>query len=82
MTQLLKAVATSSSYGAPQHELSAPTKNERAAKAARPANDSNALHAAVGSVSGSGDNHIYWLLAAMIVVTTTMVWAAARRHSV
>jgi hypothetical protein len=34
----------------------------------------------VSAVSDSGDSHVIWLLAALIVVTTTMVWATARRH--
>jgi hypothetical protein len=84
---MLETASTSSTYGAPQHTLSpSATKNTQSTKkneqGTKPSSEANPLAAAVGAVSGSGDSHIYWLLAAMIVVTTTMVWAAAPRHSV
>jgi hypothetical protein len=70
----LKALATSSKYGAPQRDLSTP------ARVGSPdPNPANPLSAAVSAVSDGGDGHIFWLLAALIVVTTTMVWATARR---
>jgi hypothetical protein len=69
----LRAIATSSAYGAPQQSASS-TGN--APNAADP------LSAAVNAVSGSSDTHIFWLLGAVIFVTTAMVWATARRHRV
>jgi hypothetical protein len=74
----LKDVATSSTYGAPQHGLSRPPKND--GQATTPSDESSPFDAAIGAVSSSGDGRVYWLLAAMIVVTTTMVWASARRN--
>jgi hypothetical protein len=70
--QQLETVATSSKFGAPQQRLSRPANKNKQVR------DSSSLGAAVQAVSTSGDSHIYWLLAAMIVVTTTMVWSAAR----
>jgi hypothetical protein len=81
--QRLKTIATSSTYGAPQRDLTGPAKrgnaNSNGQKRAAP-EENSALSAAVTAVSDSGDSHIFWLLAAVIVVTTSMVWAAARRH--
>jgi hypothetical protein len=90
VTRRLEAVATSSAYGAPQRDLSRPAKTSRkqrakpSAKSTTPAQpkEANPLSAAVSAVSDSGDSHVFWLLAAVIVVTTTMVWATARRHRV
>jgi hypothetical protein len=70
--QELETVATSSKFGAPQQRLSHPAKKDRQVR------ESSSVGAAVQAVSTSGDSHIYWLLASMIVVTTTMVWSAAR----
>jgi hypothetical protein len=50
------------------------TPAPKAPKAANP------LSAAVSAVGDSGDSHVFWLLGAVIVVTTAMVWATARRH--
>jgi hypothetical protein len=76
-----------------QRDLSRPAKTSRkqreerrerpSANPARPSAEpkaANALSAAVSAVSDSGDSHVFWLLAAVIVVTTAMVWATARRH--
>jgi hypothetical protein len=95
VTQRLEAIATSSVYGAPQRDLSPlrasatqqatpPTSpkidaRQRPTPSAEP-KAANPLSAAVSAVSDSGDSHVFWLLAALIVVTTTMVWATARRH--
>jgi hypothetical protein len=79
LTKQLKDVATSSTYGAPQHGLSRPPKSDE--QATTPLDESSTFDAAIGAVSSSDDSQIYWLLAAMIVVTTTMVWASARRNS-
>jgi hypothetical protein len=103
VTKRLQAVATSSIYGAPQQDLSRPTKT----KASRPKTSANRpktsatrrpmpaekpvprptepkaanpLSAAISAVSDSSDSHVFWLLGAMIIVTTAMVWATARRH--
>jgi hypothetical protein len=67
----LEAIATSSAYGAPQQGTS---PNAVAPTAANP------LSAAVTAVSGSSDTRVFWLLGAVIFVTTAMVWATARRH--
>jgi hypothetical protein len=79
----LEAVATSSSYGAPQQKLSGPAnkdkKRNKNEKAAAKLEESSRIGAAFGAVSDSGDSHIYWLLAAILVVTTMMAWAAVRR---
>jgi hypothetical protein len=94
VTKRLEAIATSSVYGAPQRDLSpprgsatqrtAPANSSAGPKVANPkaANPkvANPLSAAVSAVSDSGDSHVFWLVAALIVVTTTMVWASARRH--
>lgn len=89
VTKSLEVIATSSAYGAPQRDLSRPAKTSRkqrekpSANPARPSAEpkaANALSAAVSAVSDSGDSHVFWLLAAVIVVTTAMVWATARRH--
>jgi hypothetical protein len=87
VTQRLRAIATSSVYGAPQRDLTPPTKRTSSRGGSEPAPSkraepkaANALSAAVSAVSDSGDSHVFWLLAAVIVVTTTMVWATARRH--
>jgi hypothetical protein len=89
VTKRLEAIATSSVYGAPQRDLSpprgsatrrtAPANSSAGPKAANP-KAANPLSAAVSAVSDSGDSHVFWLVAALIVVTTTMVWASARRH--
>jgi hypothetical protein len=92
VTQRLEAIATSSVYGAPQRDLSPPRASatqqttapkvdarQRPTPSAEP-KAANPLSAAVSAVSDSGDSHVFWLLAALIVVTTTMVWATARRH--
>jgi hypothetical protein len=72
-----------------QRDLSRPAKTSRkqrekpSANPARPSAEpkaANALSAAVSAVSDSGDSHVFWLLAAVVVVTTVMVWATARRH--
>jgi len=68
----LEAVATSSDYGAPQRNLPVPPGYSQTQE--------NALAAAVSAVSDSGDSHLVWLLAALLVVTTTMVWSTAQRH--
>jgi hypothetical protein len=70
----LEAIATSSSYGAPQRDLARQMNTRSMRKPGSP------FSAAVSAVSDSGDSHVFWLLAAMIVVTTAMVWATARRH--
>jgi hypothetical protein len=78
----LEEIATSSTYGAPQKTLSPPVRKgqrERINVAAEPEGE-NPLSAAVSAVSDSGDSHMFWLLAGVIVVTTAMVWATARRH--
>jgi hypothetical protein len=92
VTQRLEAIATSSVYGAPQRDLSPPkaqrtthpasSKTSARQRRTPPAEPkaANPLSAAVSAVSDSGDSHVFWLLAAMIVVTTMMVWATARRH--
>jgi hypothetical protein len=81
VAQQLEAIATSSAYGAPQNKLSvAPRSQGKTPPANPPSTFSNPLSAAVSAVSDSSDSHVFWLLAAMIVVTTTMVWATARRH--
>jgi hypothetical protein len=72
VTKQLKKVATSSTYGAPQHVLSKP------AKGGTEPESSNALSAAVSAVNDSGDSHLIWLLLAVVLVTIAMVWAAAR----
>jgi hypothetical protein len=79
LTQQLRDVATSSNYGAPQQKLSGPANTNKNERAAAKPEESSRIGAAFGAVNDSGDSHIYWLLAAMLVVTTTMVWAAARR---
>jgi hypothetical protein len=92
VTDRLRAVATSSVYGAPQHTLAPVAKpkvvkpnaaqsraREHLSRSAEP-KTANPLSAAVSAVSDSGDGHVFWLLAAVIVVTISMVWAAARRH--
>ena len=84
ITQRLKEVATSSVYGAPQRDLSRPQRDlsrptSARTKTAQP-KAASSLSAAVSAVSDSGDSHVFWLLAAVIVVTTAMVWATARRH--
>jgi hypothetical protein len=66
----LKAIATSSAYGAPQEGSS----STGTASAAGP------FSAAITAVSGSSDTRIFWLLGAVIAVTTAMLWATARRH--
>jgi hypothetical protein len=70
VTERLKAIATSSAYGAPQQGLSRPAE----------ASAQNPLAAAASAAADSSDSHIFWLLGAVIVVTTAMVWATARRH--
>jgi hypothetical protein len=68
----LEAVATSSDYGAPQRNLPVSPGYAQTQE--------NALSAAVSAVSDSGDSHLLWVLAALVVVTTTMVWSTAQRH--
>jgi hypothetical protein len=75
-TKELAPIATSSAYGAPQTPLSRPAPR---AGPTRDAGD-NALSSAVSAVGDSSDSHVFWLLGAVIIVTTSMVWAAARRH--
>jgi hypothetical protein len=70
LTKRLEAIATSSAYGAPQQGLSRPSEP----------NAQNPVSAAVSAATDSSDSHIFWLLGAVIVVTTAMVWATARRH--
>jgi hypothetical protein len=70
LTKRLESIATSSAYGAPQQGLSRP---------AAP-NAQNPVSAAVSAATDSSDSHVFWLLGAVIVVTTSMVWATARRH--
>jgi hypothetical protein len=70
VSKRLKAIATSSAYGAPQQGLSRPAEP----------NAQNPVSAAVSAATDSSDSHIFWLLGAVIVVTTAMVWATARRH--
>ena len=83
VSKRLEAIATSSVYGAPQRPLK-PIEKRTAGNPSRPVEPepANALSAAVSAVSDSGDSHVFWLLAAVIVVTTSMVWAAARGHRV
>jgi hypothetical protein len=69
-TRLLQSIATSSAYGAPQQDLSRPAD----------ANAQNPLSAAVSAATDSSDSHVFWLLGAVIFVTTAMIWATARRH--
>src|SRR5262249_4668221 len=76
----LNTIATSSTYGAPQHKLTSPAPKPTSVPSHRDIHGSTALTAAVSAVSDSGDSHVYWLLAAVIVITTSMVWAAGRRH--
>jgi hypothetical protein len=78
-TQLLKAVATSSAYGAPQSDLS-PFAGERGTPSTAEPKGANALSSAVSAVNDSGDSRMFWLLAGLIVATTTTVWGSARRH--
>jgi hypothetical protein len=68
----LEAVATSSDYGAPQRNLPSTPGYSKTPE--------NALAAAVSAVSDSGDSRFFWLLAAVLVVTTTMVWSSANRQ--
>jgi hypothetical protein len=70
LAKRLEAIATSSTYGAPQGT----SPNVASPTAANP------VSAAVNAVSGAGDVHVFWLLGAVIVVTTAMVWATARRQ--
>jgi hypothetical protein len=70
VSKRLKAIATSSAYGAPQQGLSRPAES----------NAQNPVSAAVSAATDSSDSHVFWLLGAVIVVTTAMVWATARRH--
>jgi hypothetical protein len=84
VSQRLQSIATSSAYGAPQRDLT-PTSKTKSGRTSPEQNASrpdaeNPVSAAVSAVSDSGDSHVFWLLAAVIVVTTTMVWATARRH--
>jgi hypothetical protein len=66
----LKAIATSSAYGSPGHAQASNVS----------ANTSGPFSAAITAVSGSSDTRIFWLLAAVVAVTTAMLWATARRH--
>ena len=61
-------------------KTTAPKADVQRRKPSREPNVANPLSAAVSAVSDTSDSHLYWLLAAMIVVTTGMVWAGARRH--
>jgi hypothetical protein len=70
VTKRLESIATSSAYGAPQQDLSRPAEP----------NAQNPVSAAVSAATDSSDSHVFWLLGAVIVVTTAMVWATARRH--
>jgi hypothetical protein len=70
VTKRLESIATSSAYGAPQEGLSRPAES----------NAQNPVSAAVSAATDSSDSHVFWLLGAVIVVTTAMVWATARRH--
>jgi hypothetical protein len=91
LTQRLETAATSSTYGAPKRDLPRPRRNaadlprpRRSAPADRGASSrepeaANPVSAAVSAVSDSGDSHMFWLLAAVIIVTTTMVWTARQR---
>jgi hypothetical protein len=77
----LNSIATSSTYGAPQRKLTPPAPKPASAPGSRRGiHGSSAVSAAVSAVSDSGDSHVYWLLGAIIVITTSMVWAAGRRH--
>jgi hypothetical protein len=77
----LKVIATSSVYGAPQRKLTLPARNSSGTPTGRGTTLSGSpLTAAVSAVSDSGDSHVYWLLGALIVITTLVVWAAGRRH--
>jgi len=73
VSKRLEEVATSPKYGAPRRNLR-PSGHIDSPKPANP------LAAAVSAVSDSGDSHLLWLLAAVLVVTTTMVWSTARRQ--
>jgi hypothetical protein len=66
----LETIATSSAYGAPQ----------QGSPSSGAANPSSSFSAAVASISGSSDKRIFWLLGTVIVVTTAMIVATARRH--
>jgi hypothetical protein len=70
LAKRLEAIATSSTYGAPQGT----SPNVASPTAANP------VSAAVNAVSGAGDVRVFWLLGAVILVTTAMVWATARRQ--
>jgi hypothetical protein len=72
LSQQLEKAATSSEYGAPQQTLPKPAGGDAALNA------SNALSAAVSAVNDSGDSHVVWLLLALVLVTTAMVWSAVR----
>jgi hypothetical protein len=77
----LNRIATSSTYGAPQRKLTPPAPKSASTPSSHGRiHGSNAVSAAVSAVSDSGDSHMYWLLGALIVITTSMVWAAGRRH--
>jgi hypothetical protein len=70
LAKRLEAIATSSTYGSPQEQSSITASPTGA----------NPVDAAVTAVSGSSDTRVFWLLGAVIFVTTAMVWATARRH--
>jgi hypothetical protein len=72
----LKAVATSSRFGAPQRDL--PIASRAAGGRSDKSEAGSGLTAAVNAVSDSSDGHVWWLLVALIVVTTTIVLSTAR----
>jgi hypothetical protein len=83
LTHRLTTIATSSSYGAPQRALHSKTvgPGQRGKEPSEPSEPSS-LSAAVNAVSDTGDSHVFWLLGAILVLTSAMVWTAARRHRV
>jgi hypothetical protein len=83
VTQRLTAIATSSAYGAPQSELHPTAGPKHLQVPRRPEREpANPLSAAVSAVGDAGDSHVFWLLGAMIALTTSMVWAATRHRRV
>jgi hypothetical protein len=77
----LITVATSPVYGAPQKALKTPPGVELRGAAPEDSNAlKGALSAAVNAAGDSGDDHIFWLLAVLIVTTSAMVWTVRQRR--
>ena len=76
----LRAVATSAAYGAPQQALE--TTPGAATVASEHSNSGvrRAFSAAISAAGDSGDDHVFWLLASLIVVTSAMVWTVRQRR--